>query len=245
MLAPMLPPARAVVRRPRTVAARVLAGLALAATASGCAGIGQPAPYDSPGINGLVVPTPSPDAADFVAVVDNPWFPLEPGESQRFDVTADGADVGFLETTVLDRATDIGGLEATGVVTAADIDGTKDISTRYYAQDTAGNVWIVGADDGGPGRGDWRAGQDGAEAGLAMPADPRLGDGWLTYVVPGLARASTTIEAQSQQMVQLLRTGNPNLRRNEADTTTRTVHEKGVGLVSVEDLDDGWTAVAE
>jgi hypothetical protein len=28
----------------------------------------------------------------------------------------------------------------------------------------------------------------------------------------------------------------------EADTTTRTVYEKGVGLVGLEDLDAGWTA---
>jgi hypothetical protein len=30
---------------------------------------------------------------------------------------------------------------------------------------------------------------------------------------------------------------------DEADTESRSVYEKGVGLVSVEDLDSGWTAV--
>ena len=54
---------------------------------------------------------------------------------------------------------------------------------------------------------------------------PRLGDGWLSYDVPGLPRASATIEDQSSELVQL---------RNEADTTTRTVYEKGVGLVGVD-----------
>ncbi len=31
------------------------------------------------GVDELVIPTPSPDPDDFVAAVDNPWFPLEPG----------------------------------------------------------------------------------------------------------------------------------------------------------------------
>jgi hypothetical protein len=229
MLAPMTTWPRAV-RRPRASAA-LAACLVLGLT--GCAGIGQPAPYDSPGINGLVVPTPSPAPGDFVERVDNAWLPLEPGSTARFDVTEDGVDVGRIERRVLDRPTDVAGLSATGVTTVTDIGGTTGITTRYYAQDTAGNVWVVGADEGDRGSGEWRAGVDGAEAGLAMPADARLGDGWLTYDVPGLPRASTTIEDQSDTLVQT---------RDEADTTTRRVYEKGVGLVGIEDLDAGWTA---
>ena len=179
----MLAPMPSAVRRPRAVAA--LAGLLLLGTA-GCAGIGQPAPYDSPGINGLEIPTPSPDPDDFVTAVDNPWLSLEPGGTRTYDVTDGGIAVGSIETTVLDRPTDIDGLAATGVTTATDIGGATDVSTRYYVQDADGNVWVVGADDGGEGRGDWRAGEDGAEAGLAMPAEPRLGDGWLNYAAPDL-----------------------------------------------------------
>lgn len=237
----MLAPMPRVVRRPRAVVAAL--GLALAATGalSGCAGIGQPAPYDSPGINGLVIPTPSPAPSDFVAGVDNPWFPLEPGSAARFDVTEDdGADLGWIEMAVIDRPTDIAGLAATGVTTASDIDGAKDITTRYYAQDAAGNVWVVGADEGARGQGSWRAGEGGAQAGLAVPAHPRLGDGWLTRLVPGLPEESTRVEDQSRAMVQT-RTQD----EDEAGTTTRRVYEKGVGLVSVEDLDAGWTAVLD
>lgn len=227
----MLAPMPRVVRRPRAV---VAAGVVLAATGalSGCAGIGQPAPYDSPGINGLVIPTPHPDPADFVTGVDNPWLPLEPGSTTGLDVTEDGVDVGRIEMTVLDRTTDIGGLAATGVTTAADIDGVTDVTTRYYAQDRDGNVWLVGADAA---HGTWRAGEDGARAGLAVAAHPRLGDGWRTRSVPGLAEESTQVEDQSREMVQT-RT------QDEAGTTTRNVYERGVGLVSVEDLGAGWLA---
>jgi hypothetical protein len=226
MLAPM--PAPVPARRLRTAVALVpLVALA------GCGGLGQPEAYDQPGINGLVVPTPSPDPDDFVDVVDNPWLPLEPGATARFDVREDGADIGSIETAVLDEAIDVGGLAATGVTTAYDVDGRTDVTTRYYAQDAAGNVWVVGADAGGPGRGDWRAGEDGAEAGLVMPAHLRLGDGWLSYAVPSLPEASRRVEELSSDMVEML---------DEADTSTRTVYEKGVGLVGFEDLAAGWTA---
>ena len=228
MLAPML---RAV-RRP--AAAVVVAGalvVGLAGGLSGCAGIGQPAPYDSPGINGLVIPTPSPDPDDFVKGVDNPWLPLGEGATWSYEVTDAGRAIGVIDVRVVDTASVVAGLAATEVLTTRDISGEQTEETRYYAQDDDGNVWLVGADADGEG---WRAGEAGAEAGLAMPADPRLGDGWLAYEVPGQPRSTTTIEEQTAEMVQT---------RVEADTATRNVYEKGVGLAGVEDLDAGWTAL--
>ncbi|SFB35547.1 hypothetical protein SAMN05192575_108130 [Nocardioides alpinus] len=228
MLAPM-PPA---VRRRRTVA--VLGGLLLTAGLSACAGLGQPAPYDSPGINGLEIPTPSADPADFVATVDNPWLALEPGATWHYDVIEDGRTLGTIDAEVVPGASEVAGLSATAVRTVTDIDGAGDEETRFYAQDVDGNVWLVGADsETGV---SWRAGEDGAEAGLAMPADPRLGDGWVTYRLPNLLEATTRVEDQSREMVQT---------RHEAGTTTRTMYESGAGLVSIEDLDAGWQAVLE
>jgi hypothetical protein len=227
MLAPMTRGPRAV-RRPLAAGA-LAAGVVLGLV--GCAGIGQPAPYDSPGINGLVIPTPTPSPGDFVGGVDNPWLPLEVGASWTYDVTGDASSSGTIVVEVLDGTVPVAGLDATAVQTTVDLgDGRASVGTDLYAQDEAGNVWLVGRDADGSG---WRAGEDGAEAGLAMPADPRLGDGWLAYTVPGLARASTRIEDQSDGLVQTL---------DEADTTTRRVYEKGVGLVGFEDLDAGWTA---
>lgn len=227
MLAPMTRGPRAV-RRPLAAGA-LAAGLALGLT--GCAGIGQPAPYDSPGINGLVIPTPTPSPSDFVEGVDNPWLPLDPGSRWTYDVTGEGVSQGTVVVDVLDDTVPVAGLDATAVETTVDLGGgTASVETDLYAQDEAGNVWLVGGDADGAG---WRAGEGGAEAGLAMPADPRLGDGWLAYDVPGLPRASSTIEDQSADLVQT---------RDEADTTTRRVYERGVGLVGFEDLDAGWTA---
>lgn len=221
-VAGMLAPMPALVRR----LAAVLPLLALA----GCAGLGQPAAYDQPGINGLVIPTPAPAPDDFVDVVDNPWLALEPGTTTQYEITA---AAGSYEVEVLADTTQIAGLAATGVRTITDIDGEATDETRYYAQDVDGNVWLVGAEQDPFGGASWRAGEDGAEAGLAMPAQPRLGDGWVTYTVPSVPEASRKVEDLSSEMVQML---------DEADTSTRSVYEKGVGLVGVEDLDAGWTA---
>lgn len=228
MLAPM-PPA---VRRRR--AGGLLGGLLLATGLSACAGLGQPAPYDSPGINGLEIPTPSPEPDDFVDTVDNPWLALEPGATWHYDVTEDGRTLGTIDAEVLGDTSEVAGVSATEVRTVTDIDGDSEEETRFYSQDDSGNVWLVGVDSAGGLS--WRAGEDGAEAGLAMPAQPRLGDGWLTYLVPNVPEASTQVEDQSREMVQT---------RDEADTTTRNIYESGVGLVSVEDLDAGWQAVLD
>lgn len=225
----MLAPMPRAVRRPRTVG--LLGALLLVGPLSACAGLGQPAPYDSPGINGLEIPTPSPAPGDFVGGIDNPWLALAAGSSWSYEVSRDATSVGSIEAEVLDATTEIAGLETTAVRTTTDIDGQTEVETRFYAQDRAGNVWLLAVDSADL---SWRAGENGAEAGLAMPAVPRLGDGWLTYLVPNFPEASTSVEDQSRAMVQT---------RDEADSTTRNIYESGVGLVSVEDLDAGWQAV--
>ena len=202
--------------------------------ASGCGGIGQPAPYDSQGIDGLVIPTPTPDPDDFGASVDNPWLSLTAGSTWRYDVTHDGVAIGSIEAEVLDDTADVAGLDATTVRTTTTIDGVAQRSTRFYAQDDDGNVWWLGEDAADV---SWRAGEDGAEAGLAMPADPRLGDGWLSYVVDGLAGASVRVEQQGRDMVQT-----HDQLGSAAGSSTRRVYTSGVGLVTVEYLDSGWQA---
>ena len=149
-----------------------------------------------------MVPTPSPDPDDFVDVVDNPWLPLEPGTRWTYDVSRDGAPAGTLVVDVRDDPVPVGDLPATAVETTTDPgDGTATVATRLYAQDEDGNVWLVGVESD---EASWRAGKDGAEAGLAMPAHLRLGDGWLAYAVPSLPEASRRVEDLSSAQVQML-----------------------------------------
>src|SRR5690606_28571766 len=73
------------------VAMRVRAAvltLALLVGPAGLTGCGSASVSSPPaGVDGLVIPTPSPDPADFVGAVDNAWFPLEPGTTWSYVVT--------------------------------------------------------------------------------------------------------------------------------------------------------------
>ena len=170
--------------------------LALAATlpllVTGCGS----APQSSPptGVDGLRIPTPSADPDDFVEGIDNPFLPLEPGS--RWVYETDGADPETITVTVTDDTRVVQGVTTTVVRDVVrDSDGTVVEETfDWFAQDSAGNVWYFGEDTteyddrGRPDRsGSWEAGVDGARAGLAMPAEPRVGDGYQQEEAPGRA----------------------------------------------------------
>ncbi|MGH3348558.1 MAG: hypothetical protein ACRDO4_16380 [Nocardioides sp.] len=131
------------------------------------------------GVDELQIPTESPDSRDFVGTVDNPWFPLEPGRTWEYDVTG---SAGALTVTAEP------GPEVAGVATTARIaeqDGTDTVD--WFAQDEGGNVWWFGRE------GVWQAGQGGAEAGLAMAAEPRVGDGYRTGYAVGVVEDQSEV----------------------------------------------------
>lgn len=134
------------------------------------------------GVDGLVVPTPSVDPADFVERVDNRWLPLPPDAQLTYRVT--GVDEATLTVSVRRETVMVAGVRATVVDTAST---AAERTTDYYAQDRSGNVWWLGRD------GAWRAGESGAEAGLAMPATPRLGDGWRAAYLEGVVEDTSSV----------------------------------------------------
>lgn len=161
-------------RRPRVAAAAVLGTLVL----SGCGSASEPSPPT--GIDELVIPSASLDPDDFVEEIDNPWLPLAEGNEWRY--SAKGGQL-TVTVTVLEETTDIQGVTATAVRTATSDRRltTSEQRIDWYAQDAEGNVWLLG--EGGI----WEAGVNGAEAGLAMPADPRVGDGYRREYAEGVA----------------------------------------------------------
>lgn len=182
MLTPMTRPG---LRRSRVVAR--LAGVALAlGTLAGCGS--APEQVGPRGVDGLVVPTPEPDPADFVARVDNPWLPLVPGARWTREPAVEGA--GPAETVeVLEETRLVAGVETTQVLTTSrepgSVEAVEEVS--WFAQDRDGNVWAFGQE------GVWEAGTDGALAGLAMPADPRLGDGFVVWSKDGRPQQAVRI----------------------------------------------------
>lgn len=133
---------------------------------------------DSSGVDELVIPTPSPDPDDFVGYVDNPFFPLEQGSEWTYD----DSDGGTTTVTVEPSNLLVGGVKITWVETTKGDTETVD----YYAQDRDGNVWWFGR------QGVWDV-ETGGEAGLAMPADPRVGDGWRRGFQEGVVEDQLTV----------------------------------------------------
>jgi hypothetical protein len=121
--------------------------------------------------------------ADFVAHVDNPWFPLRPGTVWVYRGVKDGKPSRDVVTVTNQKRT-IAGVGATAVHDDLYVEGRlAERTTDWYAQDRAGNVWYLGeatAELDASGRvtsreGSWQAGLDGARPGIYMPADPAVG----------------------------------------------------------------------
>ena len=127
------------------------------------------------------------DPADFSVNIDNPYWPMAPGDKWVYQETDEEGTELRVEVTVTDRTRKIAnGVEARVVHDVVTEDGKLvEVTDDWYAQDKAGNVWYLGEDtaeyENGEVKtrsGSFEAGVDGAQAGVIMPANP--GDG-MTY----------------------------------------------------------------
>src|SRR4051812_8221370 len=139
---------------------------------------------------------PKIDPANFVAVIDNTWFPLKPGTGFHYrGVAEDGTTPQRDDMVVTHRHKRIMGVRSTVVRDTVSSHGHAIERTfDWYAQDKAGNVWYMGelarelhhgrfvkADDS------WQGGVNGAQPGIIMPAHPRRGDRYRQEYYPGFA----------------------------------------------------------
>ncbi len=200
-----------------------LAGLSLlllSGAVSGCGSGSDPSP--PAGVDGLVIPTPSVDPDDFVTGVDNRWLPLPLSATWEYDVTGD--QPGTATVTTLEGP-DVEGVATTAVRTELVPDrGGRIVATDFYAQDARGNVWWFGRD------GEWLAGEEGAEAGLAMAGHPRVGDGYRQAFAPGVVDLRAEVLAIGDQVTIAV----------TSPLTGKTVessYEEGVGLVTLETVE--------
>ena len=237
------------VRRGRAAASALAVVVLGQLLTSGCAG-GPPTVPPS-GVDELTIPTPSPDPGDFVDRVDNPWLPLRPGTTWTYRATGDhGARTDVV--TVTDRTRVVAGVTTTVVHdVATDAHGKVVEDTfRWYAQDRGGNVWYFGEDtvahDGArpDTTGSWQAGVDGAEAGLAMPAKPRLGDGYVQESSPGVAEDRAEVLSLDQRREVAYGTYDDLLLTEETSPlepglVERRYYARGVGLILEETVTGG------
>jgi len=172
------------------------AALLLVLTACGS----EPPKSPPAGVDGLVIPTPTPDPDDFVSGITNPWLPFTPGSQWLYTSTSeDGNET--ITTTVTGDTKVVAGITATVVWDLVLDQKGRTVEETYdwYAQDTAGNVWYLGEDttayeDGEADKsGSWEAGVDGAQAGIVMLAVPRVGDGYQQEYMQGEAEDQARI----------------------------------------------------
>jgi len=121
--------------------------------------------------------------SEFVARVDNPYFPLDPGSRWRYR----GRDAGgpFADRMhVKHKTKTILGVQTTVVHDVVLRHGKqREVTNDWYAQDERGNVWYFGerTKELSPKgnvvtrEGSWKSGRDGARPGILMPGHPRVG----------------------------------------------------------------------
>jgi hypothetical protein len=159
------------------------------ATAAG----GTTSPSDLAPIHGPY--NPKIDPANFVATVDNKYWPLKPGTAWHYKGVK-GTATQTDNEVVTNKTKMILGIKSTVVRDTVSQHGNPIERTfDYYAQDKQGNVWYMGelALEKHHGRfvkasDSWESGVKGAKPGIIMPANPRRGDRYRQeYYPPGQA----------------------------------------------------------
>ncbi len=142
------------------------------------------------------------DPADFTTEIENPYWPMRPGSRWVYRET-DEDTVKRVVVTVTDRTKRIAnGIEARVVRDVVSEDGEPvEVTDDWYAQDSEGNLWYLGEDTAElenskvvSREGSFEAGVDGAQAGIAMPADPR----------PGLSYRQEYLKGEAEDFAEVL-----------------------------------------
>ncbi len=185
------------------------------------------------------------DPAEFTTQIDNPYFPLVPGDRYVYHEvdgrTKERTVLGVTNQTkriangvtarvIHDRVTSKGKV----------IEDTLD----WYAQDSSGNVWYLGEDTvecSGKGKvktsaGSFEAGVDGAQPGVIMPADPQPGQAYRQEYYAGQAEdRAVVLSADEQVQVKFGRFTNAVLTKElvpvEPKVQEYKVYAPGVGTV--------------
>lgn len=149
-------------------------------------------------------PSPGVDLASLSAEIDNPFVPLDKVTLTVFEgEERDGQETirTRVEQRLLSRTETVAGVDA-AVVAVREWENGELVERTfdYYAQDADGNVWYMGEhvndyEDGklsGHG-GQWLAGENGAQPGLFMPAEPEVGVTFEQERAPGVAEDESTV----------------------------------------------------
>jgi hypothetical protein len=185
--------------------------LALAA----CGGDAADSPDDGAGPGADPPPGSEPvelDPAEFTTEIDNPLWPMAPGNRWVYRETdTTGATERVVVEVTGETRTIANGVEAVVVRDTVTEDGEPvEITDDWYAQDAEGNIWYLGEDtaeyDNGKvstRAGSFEAGVDGAEPGIAIPGNPEPGMSYRQEYYEGEAEDEGAIVTVGEERVQV------------------------------------------
>jgi hypothetical protein len=183
------------------------------------------------------------DPAHFVAVIDNPYYPLPVGRTLIYRGVKDGVtQIDRVHVTTSTKV--IEGITATTIMDVAKhrgrlLEKTKD----WYAQDDQGTVWYLGENtkayepDGTVDTsGSWQAGVNDAEPGIIMEADPRVPDAYRQEYLKGEAEDTAWIVIRGGSVTVPYATVHQVLTslefaRIEPDVIDQKIYAPGIGIV--------------
>jgi hypothetical protein len=150
--------------------------------------------------------------ADFTTKIDNPYWPMTPGSKWVYRETDTRGTKEKVVVTVTHKTKTIAnGVKARVIRDVVTEKGTPiEITNDWYAQDKKGNIWYLGeavrnfengklVDRGGS----FEAGVDGAQAGVAMPADPVPGQSYRQEYYKGEAEDRASVITVGQEQVEV------------------------------------------
>ncbi|MDQ3603623.1 MAG: hypothetical protein M3385_07175 [Actinomycetota bacterium] len=150
--------------------------------------------------------------ADFSVNIDNPYWPMSPGSKWVYSETdTTGTNQKVVVEVTDEKKMIANGIEARVIRDTVTENGQPvEITDDWYAQDKAGNIWYLGeyvtnykngkvVDHGGS----FEAGIDGAQPGIAMPANPEPGLSYRQEYYKGEAEDKAAVITVGEERVQV------------------------------------------
>jgi len=152
------------------------------------------------------------DPAEFTTKIDNPYWPMSPGSKWVYSETDTQGTNQKVVVEVTDKTKTIAnGIEARVIRDTASENGKPvEITDDWYAQDSSGNVWYLGEATAeykngqvASTAGSFEAGVDGAQAGIAMPANPEPGMAYRQEYLKGVAKDKGAVITVGEEQVEV------------------------------------------
>jgi hypothetical protein len=152
------------------------------------------------------------DPADFTTNIDNRYWPMRPGSRWVYRETdTQGTREKAVVVVTNETKTIANGIEARVIRDTVSENGVPvEVTNDWYAQDSAGNIWYLGeyvtnyengkaVDHGGS----FEAGVDGAQPGIAMPANPEPGLSYRQEYYEGEAEDKGAVITVGEERVEV------------------------------------------